>query len=82
MRDDESPMVDREAIGTVQQLYDGALLPDVQVRTLKNLHRLFPTRTVRHAGTPLPIPAARDTLKNAARSPRTAGNSISTTTSR
>jgi hypothetical protein len=43
-------VVDSEAIGTVQQLCDGALLPDVQVRTLKNLHRLFPTRTVRHAG--------------------------------
>ena len=65
MRDDGSSTVDREAIGTAQQLYDGALLPDAQVRTLKNLHRLFPTRTVRHAGTPLLIPAAEHALKNA-----------------
>ena len=64
MRDDESPVADREAIGTAQKLYDGALLPDVQVRTLKHLDRLFPTRTVRCGGAPVPLPAALDTLTN------------------
>ena len=64
MRDDELPVADREAIGTAQKLYDGALLPDVQVRTLKHLDRLFPTRTVRCGGAPVPLPAARDTLTN------------------
>jgi CubicO group peptidase (beta-lactamase class C family) len=35
-----------EPIGTVRQMYDGALLPDVQVNTFRNIDRLFPVRTV------------------------------------
>jgi CubicO group peptidase (beta-lactamase class C family) len=35
-----------ESIGTVRQVYDGALLPDVQVNTFRNIDRLFPVRTV------------------------------------
>jgi hypothetical protein len=53
-----------EPIGTVRQVYDGQLLPDVQVNTFRNIHRLFPTRTVRAAGTPRPLPAAAETLEN------------------
>lgn len=37
-----------ERIGTVREVYDGTLLPDVQVNTFRNIDRLFPTRTVRH----------------------------------
>jgi len=33
-----------ETIGTVQQVYDGTLLPDIQVNTFRNIDRLFPTR--------------------------------------
>ena len=39
-----------ERIGTVQEVYDGALLPDLQVQTFRNTDRLFPTRTVRRGG--------------------------------
>lgn len=35
-----------EAIGTVRQVYDGKLYPDLQVNTFRNIDRLFPTRTV------------------------------------
>ena len=45
-----------EKIGTVQQVYDGALLPDIQVSTFRNTERLFATRTVRHGPTSYPLP--------------------------
>ena len=35
-----------EPIGTVREIYDGRLYPDLQVNTFRNIHRLFPTRTV------------------------------------
>jgi len=38
-----------EPIGTVRQVYDGRLYPDIQVNTFRNIDRLFPTRTV-HRG--------------------------------
>ena len=39
-----------DAIGTVRQIYDGKLLPDIQARTFRNIDKLFPTRTIRAAG--------------------------------
>jgi len=51
-----------EPIGTVQQVYDGTLLPDVQVNTFRNIDRLFPTRTVRRGGRIHPLPASRTPL--------------------
>jgi len=36
-----------EPIGTVRQIYDGRLYPDIQVNTFRNIDRLFPTRTVK-----------------------------------
>ncbi|MCI0517374.1 MAG: beta-lactamase family protein [Woeseiaceae bacterium] len=39
-----------EPIGTVRQVYDGKLYPDLQVNTFRNIDRLFPTRTVRRGG--------------------------------
>jgi len=38
-----------EPIGTVREVYDGKLYPDIQVNTFRNIDRLFPTRTV-HRG--------------------------------
>lgn len=38
----------KEEIGTVQQVYDGVLLPDVQANTFRNIDRLFATRAVKH----------------------------------
>lgn len=45
-------------IGTVRQIYDGALEPDIQVRTFRNIDRLFPVRTVRRGGRVEPLPPA------------------------
>lgn len=53
-----------EPIGTVQQVYDGTLLPDVQVNTFRNIDRLFPTRTVRRGPTVYPLPIADRALRN------------------
>jgi len=40
------PLAD-EPIGTVRDIYDGRLWPDLQVNTFRNIDRLFPTRVVR-----------------------------------
>jgi hypothetical protein len=45
-----------EEIGTVQQIYDGTLYPDIQVRTFRNIDRLFPTRIVRRGSHVYPLP--------------------------
>lgn len=37
-----------EAIGTVEQIYDGKLLPDLQANTFRNIDRLYPTAIVAH----------------------------------
>jgi len=37
---------EQEPIGTVRQVYDGRLLPDIQINTFRNIQRLFPTRLV------------------------------------
>jgi CubicO group peptidase (beta-lactamase class C family) len=47
-----------ERIGTVQQVYDGTLLPDIQVNTFRNIDRLFSTRTIRRGPTVYPLPAS------------------------
>jgi CubicO group peptidase (beta-lactamase class C family) len=54
----------REAIGSVRQVYDGALLPDLQVNTFRNIDRLFPTRAVRAGGKPYPLPPGDRPLQN------------------
>lgn len=53
-----------ERIGTVQQAYDGTLLPDIQVNTFRNIDRLFPTRTVKHGEHVHPLPASDNPLRN------------------
>jgi CubicO group peptidase (beta-lactamase class C family) len=45
-----------EPIGTVRQVYDGRLYPDIQVNTFRNIDRLFPTRTVQRGDTVLELP--------------------------
>ena len=47
-----------EPIGTVRQMYDGVLTPEIAVNTFRNIDRLFPTRTVRASSTPMPLPPA------------------------
>ena len=48
-----------EPIGTVRQVYDGALPPDIQVNTFRNIDRLFPTRTVARGNHVYPLPAGK-----------------------
>jgi hypothetical protein len=50
-----------EPIGTVREVYDGKLLPDIQVNTFRNIDRLFPTRAVRHGQRVYPLPAGHNT---------------------
>lgn len=52
-----------ETIGTVRQMYDGALSPELAVHTFRNIDRLFPTRTVRHGAVPYPLPLAARPLR-------------------
>lgn len=47
-----------EPIGTVRQIYDGRLLPDIQINTFRNIHRLFPTRIVKRGNTTSPLVSA------------------------
>jgi CubicO group peptidase (beta-lactamase class C family) len=48
-----------EPIGTVRQVYDGALFPDIQVNTFRNIDRLFSTRTVKRGDHVYPLPAGK-----------------------
>ena len=48
----------------MRQAYDGALYPDIQANTFRNIHRLFPTRTVSAGTGPYPLPVAEDQLEN------------------
>jgi len=52
-----------EPIGTVREVYDGMLTPEMAVNTYRNIDRLFPTRTVRHGLMPMPLPSASTPLK-------------------
>lgn len=47
-----------EPIGTVRQVYDGKLYPDIQVNTFRNISRLFPTRVVARGEQVKPIPVS------------------------
>jgi len=51
-----------EPIGTVRQMYDGALTPDLAVSTFRNIDRLFPTRIVRRGRDVYPLPRSSHPL--------------------
>jgi CubicO group peptidase (beta-lactamase class C family) len=53
-----------EKIGTVEQIYDGALLPDDAVATFRNIDRLFPTNTIKAGDKPSELPRADKQLTN------------------
>jgi CubicO group peptidase (beta-lactamase class C family) len=46
-----------EPIGTVREVYDGTLYPDIQANTFRNIDRLFPTRQVPHGASVRALPA-------------------------
>jgi len=56
------PAADGPAIGTVQQIYDGALLPDLQVETFRNIDRLYPTRVVPRGPDVHPLPRSPEPI--------------------
>ncbi|MEO8881653.1 MAG: serine hydrolase, partial [Gemmatimonadaceae bacterium] len=51
-----------EPIGTVRQMYDGALTSEMAVNTFRNIDRLFPTRIVPHGTHPKPLPPSATLL--------------------
>jgi CubicO group peptidase (beta-lactamase class C family) len=53
-----------ETIGTVRQMYDGALTPEMAVHTFRNIDRLFPTRVVSHGAHPRPLPLSDTPLRD------------------
>jgi len=53
----------QDPIGTVRQVYDGALSPDLAVNTFRNIARLFPSREVAPGAHPFPLPEAPKALK-------------------
>lgn len=64
----QNPAPDRyphatEVIGSVRQIYDGVLTPEMAVNTLRNIDRLFPVRTIPRADKPMPLPLAAAPLK-------------------
>jgi len=58
---DNYPHAD-EPIGTVRQIYDGVLTPEMAVNTFRNIDRLFPTRTVARSSKPMPLRPAANPL--------------------
>jgi CubicO group peptidase (beta-lactamase class C family) len=51
-----------DSIGTVRQLYDGVLTPELAVHTSRNIDRLFPTRVIPRGPNVLPLPPAASPL--------------------
>lgn len=51
-----------EQIGTVRQVYDGALMPDIQVNTFRNIDRLFSTRVVKRGSNVYSLPRSANPL--------------------
>jgi hypothetical protein len=51
-----------EQIGTVRQVYDGALMPDIQVNTFRNIDRLFSTRVVKRGSNVYSLPWSENPL--------------------
>ncbi len=47
-----------DSIGSVREIYDGVLSPELAVNTFRNIDRLFPTRVVMRSSNPMPLPAA------------------------
>lgn len=53
-----------EPIGTVRQMYDGALSPEMAVHTFRNIDRLFPTRVVARGAHPKQLPESPTPLRD------------------
>lgn len=51
-------------LATARQIYDSALLPDIQARTFRHTDMLFPTRTIARSPTARPLPTQDNPLQN------------------
>jgi len=51
-----------EPIGSVREIYDGVLSPDMAVTTFRNIDRLFPSRRIPASTRPRPLPVAATPL--------------------
>jgi CubicO group peptidase (beta-lactamase class C family) len=51
-----------EPIGSVREIYDGVLSPEMAVNTFRNTHRLFPSRRIPAATRPRPLARAETRL--------------------
>lgn len=55
---------ENEPIGSVEQVYDGTLTPDLAVNTFRNIHRLFPSRVIEAGETASELPVASVPMEN------------------
>jgi hypothetical protein len=53
-----------ESIGSVREIYDGTLSPEIAVNTFRNIHRLFPSRVVPRSTHPRPLPVSAEPLED------------------
>jgi hypothetical protein len=53
-----------EPIGSVQDIFNGTLRPDVEANTFRHIDRLFPSRTVSHGASVYPLPVSDKPLRN------------------
>jgi len=54
----------QEPIGTVEQIYDGAMFPDLAVSTYRNIDRLFPTHLIKAGDHPYALARSDKQLPN------------------
>lgn len=54
---------ENEKIGTIDNIYNGDMLPDLAINTFRNIERLFPTRTVPASSKPKPLDKSPLTLQ-------------------
>ncbi|SOC43440.1 serine hydrolase domain-containing protein [Salinicoccus kekensis] len=52
-----------EKIGTIENIYNGDMFPDLAINTFRNIERLFPTRKIPASTTPQPFEQSRLSLQ-------------------
>ena len=53
-----------ETIGSVSEIFNGTLRPDVEVNTFRQIDKVFPSRVVPHGVSVYPLPASDPPLEN------------------
>lgn len=52
-----------EEIGTINNIYNGDMMPDLAINTFRNIERLFPTRTIPASSSPEPLAKSSYSLR-------------------